>query len=64
MPRTNGVELAIAIRNMYPSTRILLFSGQAGISQIVEAGKQRGFAFDLVAKPIHPLKLLERLKAL
>ncbi len=62
MPRMNGVELAIAIRKMYPHARILLFSGQAGISEILLSGRNQGFDFDLVAKPIHPLKLIEKLK--
>lgn len=63
MPQTNGVELAIAMRKMYPDARILLFSGQAGISEILPAGHRQGFDFELIAKPIHPLKLIERLKA-
>jgi CheY-like chemotaxis protein len=62
MPRMNGVELAIAIRKMLPAARILLFSGQAGISEILLAGQKQGFEFDLIAKPIHPLKLIEQLK--
>ena len=62
MPRMNGVELAIAIQKMYPSTRIRLFSGQAGISEILESGQNQGFEFELIAKPIHPLKLIECLK--
>ncbi len=63
MPRMNGVDLAIAMRKMYPDAKILLFSGQAGISEILLAGQRQGFEFELVAKPIHPLKLIERLKA-
>jgi CheY-like chemotaxis protein len=62
MPRMNGVELAIAIRKMYPAAKVLLFSGQAGISDILLNGQKQGFEFELVAKPIHPLKLIERLK--
>ena len=62
MPRMNGVELAIAIRKMCPAARILLFSGQAGISDILLDGQRQGFEFELIAKPIHPLKLIERLK--
>ena len=62
MPRMNGVELAIAIQKMFPSARILLFSGQAGISEILLEGQKRGFDFELIAKPIHPLRLIERLK--
>ena len=62
MPRMNGVELAIAIQKMFPSARILLFSGQAGISEILLEGQKQGFEFELIAKPVHPLKLIERLK--
>jgi hypothetical protein len=45
------------------TARHLLFSGQAGISEILLAGHRQGFEFELIAKPIHPLKLIERLKA-
>jgi CheY-like chemotaxis protein len=62
MPRMNGVELAIAVRKMYPAVKILLFSGQAGISEILLDGQRRGYEFELIAKPVHPLKLVERLK--
>jgi CheY-like chemotaxis protein len=61
MPRMNGVELAIAIRKNYPMATILLFSGQAGISEILQEGERKGFEFELIAKPIHPLRLIERI---
>jgi DNA-binding NarL/FixJ family response regulator len=64
MPGMNGVELAITITQNYPGTKILLFSGQAGISQILEESMARGFAFPLLAKPVHPSKLVEGLKTL
>jgi CheY-like chemotaxis protein len=62
MPRMNGVELAIAMRKNYPASSILLFSGQAGISEILQEGQRQGYEFELIAKPIHPLRLIERLK--
>jgi CheY-like chemotaxis protein len=62
MPRMNGVDLAIAVQKIYPAARVLLISGQAGISEILLSGQKQGFEFELVAKPIHPLKLIERLK--
>lgn len=62
MPRMNGVELAIAMRQKYPQSTILLFSGQAGISEILHEGRRQGYPFELIAKPIHPSKLIERLK--
>jgi len=64
MPRMNGVELAMALRSTCPGAKVLLFSGQAGISAILEMGKQKGLQFELVGKPIHPLKLVERIRQL
>ena len=64
MPGMNGVELAIAITKMYPRTKIMLFSGQAGISEILEKSKMEGFDFQLLAKPVHPFKLVEGLMSL
>jgi len=64
MPGMNGVELAIAINKLLPQTQILLISGQAGTLDLLEKARTEGHAFDLVAKPIHPLKLIEQLKKL
>ena len=62
MPILNGVELAIAVRNRWPDTKILLFSGQAGTGDVLQYARKRGFEFELVPKPIHPEKLIQRLK--
>ncbi|HEY1895909.1 MAG TPA: response regulator [Terracidiphilus sp.] len=64
MPHMNGVQLAIAIRKAMPATEILLLSGQAGITEIVDGGRKDGYLFELIAKPIHPEKLLQRLRTL
>jgi CheY-like chemotaxis protein len=64
MPAMNGIELAMTIAKIYPATKIVLFSGQAGISQILEDSKAQGFEFPLLAKPVHPSKLIEGLKML
>ena len=61
MPRMNGVELAIAVRKNHPRAAILLLSGQAGISEILEDGRRQGYQFELIAKPVHPLKLIQRI---
>ena len=62
MPKMNGVELAVAIQKMHPATKILLFSGQAGISEILLSGQRQGLKYELIAKPIHPRKLIQILK--
>jgi|SwirhisoilCB1_FD_contig_121_206494_length_1331_multi_4_in_0_out_0_2 CheY-like chemotaxis protein len=62
MPVMNGVELAIEIRKVLPDTEVILLSGQAGISDILSHGREKGYSFELFAKPVHPEKLLKRLK--
>jgi len=62
MPRMNGVQLAISIRKNFPKIGILLLSGQAGIAEILQEGLRHGYQFELIAKPIHPLHIVERLK--
>ena len=62
MPHMNGVQLAIAIRKALPAAEVILLSGQAGVSDIVERGRKEGYSFELIAKPIHPERLLERLQ--
>jgi CheY-like chemotaxis protein len=62
MPGMNGVELAIYVRDQLPATVIVLLSGQAGITNLIRQAKENGYEFNLLAKPIHPEKLLEYLK--
>lgn len=59
MPGMNGVQLAIAITKMYPLIKIMLFSGQAGIMDILEESQANGYDFPLLAKPVHPSMLVE-----
>jgi CheY-like chemotaxis protein len=64
MPGMNGIELAIAIRQQFPGCHILLFSGQAETTEILEDAKRRGHDFELLAKPLHPEELFIRIKEL
>ena len=62
MPEMNGIELAKAIKSIYPKTRIVLLSGQAQTRDLMQQAEHKGYGFELWAKPIHPDILLERLK--
>ena len=62
MPHMNGVQLAIAVREALPSTEILLLSGQAGITELLKRGEDKGYSFELIPKPVHPEELLQRLR--
>jgi CheY-like chemotaxis protein len=62
MPRVDGVEAAIAIRQHCPETRIVLFSGQAATVEILARARERGHTFELLPKPIHPTQLIKHLR--
>jgi CheY-like chemotaxis protein len=63
MPHFDGVQAAIAIRELCPSARIVLFSGQAATIEILERARALGHDFELLPKPIHPVELLRYLRA-
>ncbi len=64
MPRMTGVDLGIRIRNEFPGTRVLLFSGQAATSELMQKAHDAGHDFELFPKPIHPEELIARLRGL
>jgi CheY-like chemotaxis protein len=64
MPRMNGIDTVIAIRRLCLGTRIILFSGQAGTTDLLEGARAKGYSFDILPKPIHPDKLLKKLASL
>lgn len=64
MPAMNGVELAMRVAQKCPATRILLISGQTGISDLLENSRARGYEFPWLAKPVPPGQLIERLRDL
>jgi CheY-like chemotaxis protein len=63
MPHIDGVEAAIAIREFSPTTRIVLFSGQAATVEILARARERGHDFELLPKPLHPTQLIKHLRS-
>lgn len=64
MPQMNGFDLAIQVTELYPGCKILMFSGQSTTQSLYESVKARGHDFMLLAKPIHPNVLMEKIKEL
>lgn len=64
MPGMTGIELGIAIRQEFPTCQILLFSGQAATADMLEKAQGRGHDFELLAKPVHPDQLLQKVAEL
>ena len=63
MADLNGIDAAIRIRELRPSIKILLFSGQAATADLLEKARARGYEFEILAKPVHPQDLLSRLRS-
>jgi CheY-like chemotaxis protein len=64
MPVMNGIDLALKLEKLLPGIKILLFSGQAGTNALLQRRQVDGQHFPIVAKPIHPERLVEALAAL
>jgi len=58
MPGLSGVDLALVVRRTIPRCKILLFSGQAETMDLLSAAREAGQTFTILAKPLHPTKLL------
>jgi FixJ family two-component response regulator len=62
MPVLSGIDLAIQLQRQCPECRILLFSGQAGNSDTLQATRDDGHDFEFLSKPVHPKVLLEKIR--
>jgi DNA-binding response OmpR family regulator len=60
LPKMNGIDLAIALKNGHPSCRVLLFSGQPNTADLLAQAEADGHLFEIVAKPAHPTVMLDR----
>ncbi len=58
MPGISGIDLAVQMRAQYPNCKILLFSGQAATSDLLEGARAQGYDFRLLQKPVHPSEFL------
>jgi CheY-like chemotaxis protein len=63
MADLNGIDTAIQIRALLPKIKILLFSGQAATADLLEKARSQGYEFEILAKPVHPQDLLNKLRA-
>src|SRR5579863_659043 len=63
MADLNGIDAAIRIRALQPQIKILLFSGQAATADLLEKARAKGYEFEILAKPVHPQDLLNKLRS-
>ena len=58
----NGIRTAVRIADLAPGCHILLISGQTIPVQLFQEAHAEGRGFEVILKPVHPQKLLNKLK--
>src|SRR4029077_10211787 len=64
MDGMNGIEAAISICCLLPKCTVLLMSGNNDTAQLLREAEGRGHWFDILAKPFHPLAVIDQLRNL
>jgi len=64
MDELSGIDLAIQLATLLPKCKVLLMSGNNSTSDLLKEAQKKGHAFDVLAKPVHPSVILDRLKTL
>jgi CheY-like chemotaxis protein len=63
MPQMNGIEAAIQISKLLPKCKVLLVSGDNDSCALLQDALSRGYKFEILAKPIHPVALFQTLRS-
>lgn len=61
MPGMSGIDAVLEIRANCPGCRIILISGDTRSAELLEQANALGHAFEVLAKPFHPARLLDML---
>jgi DNA-binding NtrC family response regulator len=64
LPAMNGIDFAILLKAISPDCIVQLFTGQLDTMSLQEAVLQKGHAFEVLGKPLHPNKFLALASAL
>jgi CheY-like chemotaxis protein len=61
MDGISGIEAVIRILGLQPRCKVLFFSGHATCLDLLGEARAQGFDFEVLAKPVAPTELLERI---
>lgn len=64
MDGMSGIESAIEICKILPNCKVLLVSGNNRTADMLKDAHERGHDFDILAKPVHPSVIIDRLQAM
>ena len=60
----NGIQLAQRLQETLPDCKVVLISGNANTSALLQDWPEIDFPFPILSKPIHPQKILDLVAAL
>ena len=64
MPGMTGIELAIDSTRRHLVRSVLLMSGVSSTADLLENARKLGYSFEILAKPIYPTEVIEKIHAL
>ncbi len=64
MPGMTGIELAIDSVRRHLVRKVLLMSGVSSTANLLENARKLGYSFEILAKPIYPTEVIERIQTL
>ncbi|MGA8086489.1 MAG: response regulator [Terracidiphilus sp.] len=64
LPKMNGIDLAMALKERLPDCHILLISGQPSADSLLQEARRLGHDFEILAKPVHPTEILDTIAGL
>jgi len=64
MDPMNGIQTGLEIRQICPTCKVLLFSGNPAAAQLLLEAQAAGYDFEILAKPLHPSEVIQRLASL
>ena len=64
MDGISGVDVAVLPSKKQPNCKVILFSGHASTANFLSEAGSTGSRFEILAKPVHPRVLIERVRSL
>jgi DNA-binding response OmpR family regulator len=64
LPKMNGIDFGVLLKKEIAGCRVLLFSGQPSVEELMQKARREGHEFDILAKPVHPTVMLDAVSGL
>ena len=61
MSPVNGIQTALAVRQICPTCKVFLISGNPDTARLLFEAHAAGHDFEILAKPLHPSEVIQRL---